>query len=72
MIIMERYNKNINNPIKQFIDFDKNNKIFYISYYFDETKLVLKNAIVLDGTQDVDIKIENFNLAKYIYLTQID
>ena len=69
---MERYNKNINNPIKQFIDFDKNNKIFYISYYFDETKLVLKNAIVLDGTQDVDIKIENFNLAKYIYLTQID
>ena len=72
MIIMERNNKIINNSVKRFIDFDKNNKIFYISYYLDETKVVLKNPIVLDGTQDVDIKIENFNLAKYIYLTQID
>ena len=58
--------------IKQFIDFDRNNKIFYISYYLDENKIVLKIPIVLDGIQDVDIKIDNFNIAKYIYLTQID
>lgn len=69
---MVRYNKIINNPIKRFIDFDRNNNIFYVSHYLDEYKIFLKVPIVLDGTQDVDTKIDNFGIAKYIYLTQID
>ncbi|KKM08147.1 hypothetical protein LCGC14_1726760 [marine sediment metagenome] len=69
---MERYNKIINNPIKRFLDFDRNNKIFYDSHYLDEYKIVLKIPIDLDGSQDVDTKIDNFDIAKYIYLTQID
>ena len=70
--MLEINNKLINNSIKRFMDFDRNNKIFYISYYLDEYKIVLKSPIVLDGTQDVYIKIDNFDVTKYIYLTQID
>jgi len=62
----------INRFIKQFIDFDRNNKVFYNSYYLDEYKIVLKIPIVLDRIQDVEIKIDNFDIAKYMYLTQID
>ena len=70
--MLEINNKIINNSIKRFMDFDRNNKIFYISYYLDEYKIILKNPIVLDEIQDDYIKIDNFNIAKYIYLTQID
>ena len=70
--MMKINNKILNHSIKQFIDFDRNNKIFYVSYYLDEYKIVLKIPMVLDRIQDVDIKIDNFNIAKYIYLTHID
>jgi len=70
--MLEINNKLINNFIKRFMDFDRNNKIFYINYYLDEYKIVLKSPIVLDGIQDVYIKIDNFDITKYIYLTQID
>ena len=70
--MMKINNKILNHSIKQFIDFDRNNKIFYVSYYLDEYKIVLKIPMVLDRIQDVDIKIDNFNIGKYIYLTHID
>ncbi|KKL90627.1 hypothetical protein LCGC14_1902820 [marine sediment metagenome] len=35
-------------------------------------KKLLNISYYLDGTQDVYIKIDNFDIAKYIYLTQID
>jgi len=70
--MLEINNKIINNSIKRFMDFDRNNKIFYINYYLDEYKIVLKSPIVLDEIQDDYIKIDNFDIAKYIYLTQID
>ncbi|MFW9987060.1 MAG: hypothetical protein ACFFC3_00190 [Candidatus Odinarchaeota archaeon] len=58
--------------IKMFIDFDKNNKKIYFSYYLEDNHYVLK--VPLEKTTDSDqvILIDNFNLSDYIYLTNIE
>ena len=65
-------NYNIQESLKKYIDFDKTNKIIYGNYFLDEFKIVLKVPIVLDGNQDAEIKIDNFNITEYNYLTKID
>ncbi len=50
--------------MKLFIDFDKNNQNFYINYYLEGYKLVLKIPM-----KDCErIRIDEFDLSKYTYL----
>lgn len=32
--------------LKKFLDFDDTNKKFYVNYYFDEFKMVLKDSLI--------------------------
>ena len=55
----------------KFIDFDKNKSIFYNNIYLDEYKIVVKMPLTKkEPSQEVkeDIKIEKFDITKYIYL----
>jgi len=55
-----------------FIEFDKKNHIFYINYYLEDCKVVLKIAIDNDEESDSNLKIEKFDLKKYVYLIHYD
>ncbi len=48
-ITMSSMNINLQESLKKYIDFDKNNKIIYCNYFLDEFKVVLKVPIVLGG-----------------------
>ncbi|MHA1376686.1 MAG: hypothetical protein ACTSR7_20585 [Promethearchaeota archaeon] len=58
--------------IKMFLDFDKNNKIFYVSYYFEEIRMVLKESLIKKARLERDLKIDEFNLTKYTYLIHFE
>jgi hypothetical protein len=53
-----------------FLDFDKNTKIFYNNIYLEELKIVIKMplASLQKDPNSRDIKIEKFDLCKYTYL----
>ncbi|MFX0071515.1 MAG: hypothetical protein ACFFAO_10540 [Candidatus Hermodarchaeota archaeon] len=69
---------------KMYIDYDKKNQIFYHNFYFDEYKFVLKIALIpplngefgifnndkkyVFGNNSFDLKLEKFDLTKYVYL----
>ncbi|MGB5911213.1 MAG: hypothetical protein WBH31_08485 [Promethearchaeia archaeon] len=59
----------IDNFVNKFIDFNKNERIFYNNLYLDEYKLVVKIPLSLAYKKGIinDIKIEEFNLADSIY-----
>ncbi|TFF86119.1 MAG: hypothetical protein EU517_00880 [Promethearchaeota archaeon] len=57
-----------------FLDYDKYESVFYSNLYLDDCKLVVKTPIVKGYIEpempDVnDIIVEEFELAKYVYLT---
>jgi len=58
--------------MNMFIEFDKKNHIFYINYYLEDCKVVLKIAIDNDEESDSNLKIEKFDLKKYVYLIHYD
>ena len=60
----------IDNFVNKFIDFNKNERIFYNNLYLDEYKIVIKIPLSLSYKKRRinDIKIEEFNLADSIYL----
>ncbi len=63
--------------VNKFIDFDKSKNLFYDNLYLCEQKIVVKIPIckgrTLERKEPYDankkVKIEPFNLTKYIYLT---
>ncbi len=59
----------IDNFVNKFIDFNKNERIFYNNLYLYEYKLVIKIPLSLAYKKGIinDIKIEEFNLADSIY-----
>ncbi|MFX1295696.1 MAG: hypothetical protein ACFFD2_12700 [Promethearchaeota archaeon] len=59
----------IDNFINKFIDFNKNERIFYNNLYLDEYKLVIKIPLSLAYKKGIinEIKIEEFKLADSIY-----
>ena len=59
----------IDNFVNKFIDFNKNERIFYNNLYLDEYKLVIKIPLSLAYKKGIinEIKIEEFNLADSIY-----
>ena len=52
----------------QFIDFNKEEKIFYVNLYLDEFKYVLKIPIDLKEEYTSQIKIEKFKIDNSAYL----
>ncbi len=58
--------------LKKFLDFDKNDKIFYVNYYLDEYKVVLKESLLKKDLQSCDYIIDRFDLEKYTYLTHFN
>ena len=61
-----RRSKNI---LNKFIDFNKNERIYYNNLYLDEYKIVIKIPLSLSHKNGLinDIKIEEFNLTDSIY-----
>jgi len=59
----------IDNFVNKFIDFNKNERIFYNNLYLDEYKIVIKIPLSLAYKKGIinEIKIEEFNLADSIY-----
>ncbi|MFX1397573.1 MAG: hypothetical protein ACFFAS_11085 [Promethearchaeota archaeon] len=62
------------NKLMMYLDYDKNNKIFYTNIYFPDSNQVLKTPLVsLDNKNSyIDFEIEKFNLTKYSYLSPIN
>ncbi|HEC37738.1 hypothetical protein LCGC14_0576460 [marine sediment metagenome] len=58
--------------LKKFLDFDKNDKTFYVNYYLDEFKVVLKESLSKEDLFSCDSIIDRFDLEKYIYLTHFN
>lgn len=62
--------------IKEFIDFDKNNYIFYDNIYLEDEKMVIKTPITkkndINKCIKNEIKIERFNLTKYTFLLTVE
>jgi len=60
------------NMLKKFIDFDKSKKLFFDNLYLIDEKFVIKIPIVEKEKicEEINnkIKIEKFDLTKYIYL----
>jgi len=57
---------------KKHIDYDKFEQIFYDNLYFESSNSVLKIPLIslIKNISYDDIKIEKFDLLKYIYLLQ--
>jgi len=55
--------------VKKFIDVDKDKEIFYINYYVDDFKIVVKTLIDEHENLEFPLKIDKFDLTKYTYLT---
>jgi len=55
--------------IRQFIDWDKFENIFYNNIYLEDYKTVIKMSLIRrKDLEEDDIKIKKFNLGKYTYL----
>ena len=58
--------------IKKFIDFDKEEEVFYNNLYLDDEKIVVKLPIAKNGKTDnvpeKGMKIEEFNLSNSIFI----
>ncbi len=71
-----------------YIDYDRFKQVFYHNFYFEENKCVFKIAltppinkeglVINDENKDIiggdrfDLKIERFDLTKYVYLLYFD
>jgi len=54
--------------IKKFIDFDKNEKIFYNNLYLEDYKIVIRMPLKEKEKSKKDIEVEKFNLVKCTFL----
>jgi len=54
--------------MKRFLDFDTDNNILYDNIYVDEFKIVVKIPIKKRKNSQEEIKIEKFDLTRYLYL----
>ncbi|MHA1291066.1 MAG: hypothetical protein ACTSQJ_00190 [Promethearchaeota archaeon] len=61
-------------PLSKFLDFDKDQKVFYNNFYLEDFKIVIKMPLVQKKNKDYrkDVKIEKFDLTKYTYLCAYD
>ena len=55
--------------MNKYIDFDKNNDIFYYNLYSKKDKFVIKIPIYRSkNKKEKEVKIEKFDLTKYTFL----
>ena len=54
--------------MNKYIDFDKNNEVFYYNIYSKDVKFVMKIPIYGFRNEKKEIKIEKFDLTKYTFL----
>jgi hypothetical protein len=66
--------RTLENHLNKFVDFSKNNEIFYDNLYLNDVKFVikipltdLKKEILIDN-----IRIEEFNLANSVFIFNYD
>ena len=57
---------------KMFIEFNKEDKNLYLSYYIEEYKVIIKVAISNPQKEQKPIILDHFKLCNNIYLTNID
>jgi len=60
----------LENPLSKFVDFNKNNGIFYDNLYLNDIKFVIKTPLQdsrKEGSIN-NIRIEKFNLTNSIYI----
>ena len=57
--------------IKMYIDYDRVGQVFFQNFFFEEFSIVIKIPLTktIDGS---NLRIEDFDLTKYIYLLYID
>ncbi|GAF69215.1 unnamed protein product [marine sediment metagenome] len=72
--ISKNKDKNIKKKDIFHMDYDKSNEIFYNNLYFCEQKVVLKMPLMglKNRIRYDDIKIEEFDITKYVYLLYYD
>ena len=58
--------------MNNFLDFDKNQKVFYNNLWLDDFKVVVKIPILEDNPSKKQVSIEKFDLTKYLYLFAVD
>ena len=58
--------------ISKFIDFDKEEKVFYNNLYLRDIKMVVKMPFNAKKHYQNKIRIEKFDLTKYCYLCDYD
>ncbi|MBY9006393.1 MAG: hypothetical protein KGD63_06515 [Candidatus Lokiarchaeota archaeon] len=71
MALIPYLDENSNN-LSKFIDFDRDQNVFYNNLYIEECDFVVKIPILKEEIHPEKIKIEKFNLAKYTYLLDYD
>jgi len=55
--------------MNKYIDFDKNNDVFYFNLYSKKDKFVIKIPIYgSKNKKEKEVKIEKFDLTKYTFL----
>ncbi|TFF90344.1 MAG: hypothetical protein EU548_03475 [Promethearchaeota archaeon] len=55
--------------VKKFIDFDKNDQLFYDNLFLDEENIVIKIPLTNNDNSSKNVKIERFSLANHTFLT---
>ena len=58
--------------ICMYINYDKEEEIFYNNYYIKEFKVVIKTPMAANHSSKKELKIEEFNLVNSAYLLKID
>ena len=87
-VLYKQIEKELEMEYKMYIDFNPTDKIFYYNFYLNEFKFVLKIAISPSLTDKVyhcddnmeerisesviALKIEKFDLTKYVYLLHFE
>ena len=64
----------LENQLKKFVDFNKNNRIFYDNLYLNNIKCVIKTPFPESGKKGLvnNIRIEKFDLTNSIYILNYD
>ena len=62
------------NHLNKFVDFNKNNGIFYDNLYLNDVKFVIKTPFQDSRKEGLinNIRIEKFNLTNSIYIVNYD
>lgn len=56
----------------KFIDYDKQEGVFFDNLWLEECKTVLKQPLTKKSLSNEDFRLEDFNLSRYTYLLHYD